>query len=448
MALVQTVMAQKNQVGKVVAGPMLGYAEHTECLIWVQTRCNASTEVRYRLLGSKEAWKSERLANWGQEYCQENIKKFVLSGLKMGSTYEYQIVLDSVVQRFNYPLQFKTKVLWEWRSSPPNFTFMLGSCLYINDSAYDRPGKPYGGSTEILKAMYNTPADFMLWMGDNTYMREVDYSSKSAMTYRYLHTRSEPNLQPLLAVRNNYATWDDHDYGDNDANKHFEFKQTARSLFNAYWGNKTAGENDEGVYHNFRYSDAEFIMLDDRWFRDESEIKEQFDAKSQLGSMQMSWLKNKLVHSRASFKFVCVGGQFLNEVTDKESFNLYKKERAEIIRFIVDQKISGVVFLSGDRHHTELLKDEGVVAKLGYPLYDLTCSALTAGASNLASSLEAKNPMREANTLVVENNYCTISIAGAARGSRELTLTCFDSKGIVKWGKVIKESELKAMAVK
>jgi alkaline phosphatase D len=112
-------------------------------------------------------------------------------------------------------------------------------------------------------------------------------------------------------------------------------------------------------------------MLDDRWFRDESEINEQFDSKAQIGSTQLSWLKNKLVHSRASFKFVCVGGQFLNANTDKESYNLYKKERDEILRFIVDQKISGVFFLSGDRHHTELLKNDEVVAKLGYPLYDL-----------------------------------------------------------------------------
>jgi alkaline phosphatase D len=279
-------------------------------------------------------------------------------------------------------------------------------------------------------------------------MREADYSSKSAMAHRYLHTRSEPNLQPLLAVRNNYAIWDDHDYGDNDANKHFEFKQAARYFFDAYWGNKTAGENDEGVYHNFRFGDAEFLMLDNRWFRDESEINEQFDAKTQLGEGQLSWLKNKLVHSRASFKFICVGGQFLNQHTDKESFNLYKKERAEIIRFIVDQKISGVVFLSGDRHHTELLKEEGVKAKLGYPLYDLTCSALTAGSSNVGSSKESNNPMREPNTLVIENNYCTISVSGAARGSRELTITCFDSKGMVKWGKVIKETDLKALGSK
>lgn len=151
---------------------------------------------------------------------------------------------------------------------------------------------------------------------------------------------------------------------------------------------------------------------------------------------------------RASFKFVVVGGQFINENTDKESFNLYQKERQELIQFIIDQKISGVIFLSGDRHHTELLKNEKVLTDLGYPLYDLTCSSLTAGPSSILSSSEAQNPQRVANTLVAENNYCTIQISGPKRGERKLNITCFDSKGIVKWGIILTESELKAKSNK
>jgi len=104
-----------------------------------------------------------------------------------------------------------------------------------------------------------------------------------------------------------------------------------------------------------------------------------------------------------------------------------------------------VIFLSGDRHHTELLKNENVKATLGYPLYDLTSSSITAGSSNVLSTPEAQNPQRVENTLVVENNYCTIKISGLKRGDRILTLTCYDANGLVKWGQVIKESELKAL---
>jgi alkaline phosphatase D len=447
LILVQTAIAQNKNTnqGSIVSGPMLGYAEHTETLVWVQTKCAKKVSIQYRLEGTDFAWNSLSKINEGKQICDPLISKFVITNLEMGSTYEYRILLDELVQKSAYPLTFKTKVLWEWRTSPPNFTFMLGSCLYINDSAYDRPGKPYGGSTEILKTMAKTPADFMLWLGDNVYTREADYSSNSGMAYRYLHTRKEPSLQELLAKRNNYAIWDDHDYGDNDANKSFELKQNSIQLFQSYWGNKTYGQNGEGIYSNFRFADAEFILLDDRWFRDESELDETKILKNQLGETQMIWLKDKLKHSRASFKFVVVGGQFLNEHTDKESFNLYKRERAEIIQFIIDQKISGVVFLSGDRHHTELLLDESKKDKLGYTLYDLTSSSITAGSSDVLKGSEAKNPQRVEGTLVVENNFCTIQISGSKRGERLLIITCYDSKGIVKWGKTIFEKDLKAI---
>ncbi len=428
---------------KVIAGPMMGYAEHTECLIWLQTRCAKNIVVQYRLKGSSDTYSEALQSNSDKDLCKPHISKFVLSNLSIGSTYEYKIVLDGSVQKFDYPLFFKSKVLWEWRSSPPDFTFLLGSCLYINDTAFDRPGKPYGASTEILKSMTSTPADLMIWLGDNTYTREADYSSGSGIESRYRHTRMEPNLQPFLAKINHYAIWDDHDFGDNDGNKSFELKDFSTDCFKNYWGNKTYGEKGSGIYSNFRFSDAEFILLDDRTYRDESELDENKIEKTQLGKNQLSWLKDKLKHSRASFKFVCVGGQFINEHTDKESFNLYKKEREEIIRFITDQKISGVIFLSGDRHHTELLKNDSVTASLGYPLYDLTSSSITAGVSNILTTKEAQNPQRVPNTLVAENNYCSIKISGPKRGDRTLLITCYDQKGLVKWGFTLNERELK-----
>jgi len=78
-------------------------------------------------------------------------------------------------------------------------------------------------------------------------------------------------------------------------------------------------------------------------------------------------------------------------------------------------------------------------------LYDLTSSSITAGASNAATTPEKDNPQRIPGTLVAENNYCTIAISGPKRGERTLLITCFDIKGLVKWGYSIKEVELKAL---
>ena len=108
-------------------------------------------------------------------------------------------------------------------------------------------------------------------------------------------------------------------------------------------------------------------------------------------------------------------------------------------------KISGVVFLTGDRHHTELLKYEPNSQSdyiTTYPLFDLTSSALTAGPSNILKTKEAENPFRIANTLTVENNFCGIKVTGT-RGNRQMQITCYDKGGIVKWNHVINESLLK-----
>lgn len=52
------------------------------------------------------------------------------------------------------------------------------------------------------------------------------------------------------------------------------------------------------------------------------------------------------------------------------------EELNELLTAIEREKINGVLFLSGDRHHTELTK----VSRAGtYPLYDLTSSPLTSG---------------------------------------------------------------------
>ena len=60
---------------------------------------------------------------------------------------------------------------------PPAFSFVTGSCAFINEAKYDRPGKPYGGGYEIFESMAADDPDMMLWLGDNIYLREVDFQS-------------------------------------------------------------------------------------------------------------------------------------------------------------------------------------------------------------------------------------------------------------------------------
>ncbi|HKY03494.1 MAG TPA: hypothetical protein VJQ56_01325, partial [Blastocatellia bacterium] len=99
---------------------------------------------------------------------------------------------------------------------------------------------------------------------------------------------------------------------------------------------------------------------------------------------------------------------------------------------------NGVLFISGDRHHTELIKrmEPGL-----YPLYDFTSSALTAGGSRIEE--EANNPARVAGTWVTGGvrNFGLIEVSGTAR-DRRLMMRTLDQTGKELWRHEIKAAEL------
>ncbi|MBS0632490.1 MAG: alkaline phosphatase family protein [Verrucomicrobia bacterium] len=433
--------------GTLVSGPMLGYQSHREVLIWVETQGAKSVVLEYQLKGQPET--AQRLTKNRPRVTPAGVQpmKFVLPLLAPASNYEYSVSIDGVKQTFPYPLVFHTRTQWEYRTPPPDFKFIFGSCAYLNDPPYDRPGKPYGQGTEIFGAMARSGADFMIWGGDNWYLREADFSSESGIWSRYSHDRATPDLQPLYAAMPHYATWDDHDYGSNDANKSFEFKDVTLAAFKAYWGNATWGEADNpGVYGKFFWGDAAFFLMDNRWYRDDDHLEPSAATgmKTQYGARQRDWLKQSLLAAQTlghfKWKFIVTGGQVITDFGGwSETFAYYPEERADLIKFIVEHKITGVVILSGDVHFTELARKKISGSQW---LYELTSSPFSAGPSTGAKKERAADPHRVEGTQVVDVNYCTLGLSGA-KDARVLTIACHDRTGATLWERTIAESELK-----
>ena len=151
-----------------------------------------------------------------------------------GKKYKYEVYINNYKIERNYAMEFQTQELWKWRTDPPDVKFIIGSCSYINEPEFDRPGKPYGSNFEIFNSINKKNPDFMLWLGDNTYLREPDWNSRTGFIKRYSHTRAFPELQPLLASTHHYATWDDHDYGPNNSDGSFWLKETASEIFKLF----------------------------------------------------------------------------------------------------------------------------------------------------------------------------------------------------------------------
>ena len=418
-----------------LSGPMLSYADLRETAIWIQTRHAADAQVRFHPEGRPADARLSKVIRTDAR--DDLIAVFTLSGLEPGTRYAYEVYLDGRPVARPYPFAFATQALWRWRTDPPDFTAMFGSCAYVNDPAYDRPGTPYGSDHEIFDAMAAKKPDLMLWVGDNTYTREVDFFSPAGIRYRYGHTRALPQLQPFLAATHHYATWDDHDYGPNDSDGTFPLKDVSLDVFKQYWPNVAYGLRETpGVFHKFQWNDVEFFLVDDRYYR-KPESWPAGPDKTMLGRVQMDWLKESLAASRAPFKVVVVGSQALNPISRSESWADFETERTELLDFVRDARVEGVLFLSGDRHMTELIR----VDRPGqYPLYDFTSSPLTAGTA-APRDAERENPHRVAGTLLVEHSFGQLRFEGKP-GARRVRLQAYDKTGILKWEHVIAQGDL------
>jgi alkaline phosphatase D len=104
----------------------------------------------------------------------------------------------------------------------------------------------------------------------------------------------------------------------------------------------------------------------------------------------MEWLKNSLLFSTATFKIIAVGSQVLNKLSPYEKLGHFPAEYDELMNFLKDSKINGVLFLTGDRHHSEIIKTERAGT---YTLYDITVSPLTSS-TTIFDGPEKNNPDR------------------------------------------------------
>ncbi|AXX16980.1 MULTISPECIES: alkaline phosphatase D family protein [Leptospira] len=413
------------EAAKIVSGPILGYSTLKEVLVWIQTDQASKVALEYSEIGNpRNRYISETIQT---DYKTGFIAKLIANRVEPGKSYNYNLLVDGKRIKGEHPQTFQAQSFFAYAShqDPPSFSFALGSCAYVNESEFDVPGKPYGGEYFIFNSILSKKPNFMLWLGDNIYLREPDWDSRTGFLHRYRHQRGIPELAPLFASVHHYAIWDDHDFGPNDSDSSFWMRETSEEMFKLHWGNPNYAK--EGIYGSFVWGDVQFFLLDNRTFRTANNNRE-IGPRQILGEKQFQWFVNSLAYSKATFKFVAIGGQFLNPNPVFENHATYPQERNKILSAIRDLKIKNLIFLTGDRHHTELnfLQEDDI------SIYDFTVSPLT---SRYYSPSE-KNPLRVEGTLVDKRNFGTISVSGK-RGQRKLVLQIFDVYGKELWKKEI-----------
>jgi alkaline phosphatase D len=395
---------------------MLGYNTMKEVQIWVQTTEQAQVEIEYWQVGKTDSVLTSDSHETNKE---EAYTKRITLETEPGTSYEYRLLINNIEVTRTYPLTFTSQKLWRWREEAPDFNFAIGSCMYMNEPKYDRPGKPYGGDLGILTSIAEDDPDFMVWLGDNIYLREADWNSRTGIFHRYTHMRAAPELQPLLANTHHYAIWDDHDYGPNNSDRSYWGKKQTEEAFKYFWSNPNYDlDGGGGITGTFIWADCQFFLMDNRYHRSPPEL----DDRHILGEDQKQWLLDALLYSNSKYKFVCIGGQFLSDVAKHENHAVYARERQEIIDFIDRHKIEGVIFLTGDRHYSEISR---LTTKEGVVMYDVTCSPLTSGTVNGSKD---NNRNRVEGTLINGRCYAILDITGPYK-ERVVSVSYRDSEG-------------------
>jgi alkaline phosphatase D len=404
---------------------MVAGTQTNRVCFWLQTGVSAKAKIRYWLI-------TDTLKSATQEIITTDSSFYIAainSGeLLAGKKYSYEVLLNGQPVPQAFPLQFK---------APPatghsdTITLAMGSCAFIEDGFQDSPSPRYGGDYHIFQSIASNKPDIMLWLGDNIYLRGNDWNSSYDIYERYKQARTLPQMQPLLSTSVQFAIWDDHDYGSNDATSSFPKKQLTTKAFVHHW----PGPNypKEGSYYTVKWADTQLFMLDDRTFRTAKVLN--LSRRAILGKSQLEWLEKELITSTATFKLICIGGQVLNPAKVWENFSRYPVELKKLLNIISSNEIKGILFLDGDRHHTVLTR-KGRPNR--YPLYDLTVSPLTSGAHR---NDKEKNTEIVEGTLVAARNYGIIQVTGAP-GNRKLAITIKDPNGKTLWSRTIQASEL------
>lgn len=414
------------------SGPMLGYNEMREVLLWVQTKRSAEVQFAYWETGQIEEKKYTAVTTTTAE--KAFTVKLLADQVRAGVSYEYQLLINREPAALPYPTTFDVQPNWQATGRAPDFRLALGSCTYALDPLYDEPDPEFAARYQIFPSIVKEDPELMLWLGDNIYLEAPDWNTRTGVAHRYTHTRSIPEMQELLASAHHYAIWDDHDFGPNNSDRSFIHKDKTLEAFELFWGNPTFGlPGVPGAISSFQYMDIDFFLLDDRYYRSPNNRKS--GARTILGKVQLEWLIDALTTSRAPYKMVAVGGQVLNTAAVFENYaNHHFEERQYLLRRIEEEGITGVIFLTGDRHHSELSR---YVNNRGNVVYDLTVSPLTARSYDAE---EEPNQLRVSGTQVGIHNFGILEFTGP-KEDRRINIEVRDTRGKLLWEYEIKGGE-------
>lgn len=281
---------------------------------------------------------------------------------------------------------------------PPDETRTLTRIAFGSCSKESKP-------QPIWDAVHASEPELFVFLGDNIY---GDTRELEVLRGKYAKFAAIPGFATLRGNTMVAATWDDHDYGENDAGGEFPLKEPFRQEFLRFWDEPDGSPRwqRDGVYTSYVFGEAgrrvQLILLDLRynrtpiarnlafpddgayadWERAEARAgrdvpgpytRDPSPDATMLGERQWAWLKQQLKQP-ADVRLIGSSLQVLADFPGWEAWVNYPRDQARLFELIRETEADGVLLLSGDTHYGELTRFD---ANVPYPLHDLTSSGLT-----------------------------------------------------------------------
>lgn len=259
----------------------------------------------------------------------------------------------------------------------------FGSCLEQDDPQ------------AIWGAVLASQPDLFVFLGDNIY---ADTKDMDVMRQEYEKLAANTGYQNVRKIAPVVATWDDHDYGENDVGSGYPMREQSKEIFLDFFGepeNSVRRTREGGIYTSYRYGPqgqrVQVILLDTRWARtpintvSDAEAKEREEVGAgpytatvgpnarMLGEAQWQWLEAEL-RRPAELRIIATSIPFLQDGTGWETWTNFPEERDRLVQMVERTKAGGVLFITGDTHWAQFSKrTEGAP----YPLWEVNSSGMT-----------------------------------------------------------------------
>jgi secreted PhoX family phosphatase len=423
----------------IVYGPMMSPPYNNKVRVWVLTKNNTGSGNALSISMTENAAPGTLLT--GTVFNSDtrlgyNLRSYEYTNLVAGGNYTAKLMVNGAASTRQATVKNEQDIIddFEFLSGGCGRIYDLSRCIDIPESATHINGDP-----EMFNVMAQEGSDMMVWLGDATYLLGLqhamgqcpdgvdDWANKDMAFARYMFYRDyHDNLTKAMPQ---IAITDNHDTGPNEFNKTMPTLGEMKDIFKDWWPNPEYKSTPEGpgLFSSYKYKDVEYFLLDNRSYRD--------GTLAHLGPDQMVWLKGALLASTAKFKVLINGTPSFERNCGGRNF-CATTQSAELVNYIRDNNINGVLSFSADIHEQKFMIREGSDVK--YPLYDVLSGNLN---SDIGNGQHNVNYGSDYLMTGVKQTYLRVNVFGA-EDDRRMKVEYVGPTGVPYFETIIHEDML------